>query len=194
MASIITTSTKTSVQIIVKLCGLLIILLFVLNITSILEWAIQLADTSLAVRLREMLDMLQSSGATTGNDTTVRITLYTYSLNSFISSPFLGSLGRRAYGCHSSLFDMFAAFGILGFTGIYGIIKPLLMSRKYFKIRGDLLSTRYLSFIIVVYLLFSCINISHRSEIMLVLLLITPLTLKLREKNIWKLKNESNPD
>ena len=72
--------------------------------------------------------LIFNSGQITG-DADVRVTLYTYSLMTFLRNPLLGfhmdCLNYNIIGMHSQLFDLMAATGVLGllaYSGIYAYI------------------------------------------------------------------------
>lgn len=183
--SIIASKTNNRSQMIRKVVCVIGILTIMLNFTSILEWAISLAEESLADRLKEVLNFIQSSGTEVGPDIGSRLRLYTLSLDTFIDNPLFGSWGNRAYGCHSTVLDALAAFGIFGFFGIYGIAGPLFRAKRKLQehsvVTNEISSEKYLTLLTLVFFSLSCVNISHTNDIMVAVILITPLVLKLHD-------------
>ena len=100
---------------------LFITLLFEIFNENIVNGLNNMADIidsqSVSMRLEELADTLQG-GAVTGEDITERSRTYTRSLENFIENPLIGNWytkGESSIGGHSTILDLLASTGILGF-------------------------------------------------------------------------------
>lgn len=155
-------------------CGVALLVVFFMSYETILDWAIGIADESMAQRLHEIKIFFQTSGEVAGSDMTSRWRLYTQSLDAFLAHPVYGSFGAQEFGCHSSFLDMLGAYGVFGALGIWGILSPYAVMRKYL-----LPEYRRIAFISLLTIsVLAIVNVMHSSEIMVAFLVVIPLSLR----------------
>lgn len=152
----------------IKLALLVLGILFAVNIYNILEFLISISNVDIANRLTELLNIIRYGNAASQSDTGSRLRLYAESLNAFLSNPVWGNFGSKPFGCHSTVLDLLAAYGICGFLGIMGLFKPLNVYRK----NSNIIQ---FSIIVLFFVLLASINMVIDSAIFLVIYVILPL-------------------
>lgn len=164
----------TRAQLIKKILLILLVISILIQYQNILQWLIGIADESMGQRLEELLIFLQTSGHVTGSDSQSRLELYQVSLQAFLQNPIVGNWGNRPFGCHSSFFDMLAAYGCFGFIGMAGLVRPLFLAKKRLVEKNK----KVIIYTLIIFSILACINVVHVSQIVLAVILIIPITLK----------------
>lgn len=159
------------------LIGILAIVIIIYS-DNIISFIIPYAGSELGNRLGELRAVIQYGGSSTG-DLATRFRLYKESLDAFASNPIWGSFGNKPFGNHSTLFDLLAAYGILGMVGYAGLLRPQLNATYVF--RKKKMAT-VIVITIISYLMLSIVNISVGSEIMVAFIIIVPLGLRLFDR------------
>lgn len=147
----------------------------IIALPSILEAIIAASETHLAVRLEEVLGFLTTQQLG-GNDMQARMKLYQRSIDVFMQSPVWGAFGTKAYGSHSTLLDILAAFGVAGLIGYFGMFRPVKLAKKHFVNDAQLMKVINITQLAAVIL--SIVNVLIGTETMLTLLVIVPLAAK----------------
>lgn len=167
----------------IKIAFMVLLFVIISNFSTIIELVIKYANTDLENRLNELL-LIRSNGIERASDINSRMRLYTISTYTFFDNPLWGTFGKGTFGGHSTFLDILASFGVIGFAGIYGICRPLILSYKM-RYKGSI-ERRYIFCIIAVFIVFATLNVALSSDILLACNLMIPLIFEKSRDEIEK--------
>lgn len=157
-----------------KMVFLVVLIIFLLNLDSILQYLISYAGDDMAMRLEELMRIREISAESSG-DIASRYRLYWKSFSNFLQNPFWGDFGGAGIGCHSTFIDLLGAYGLLGIFGIIGFLRPIQLTLKHCELRSVKYNLLIFFFMTIV---LATINVLIGSDIMLATTIAIPLFFK----------------
>ncbi|WP_303194449.1 hypothetical protein [Thomasclavelia spiroformis] len=166
-----------------KMIMIFLFIILLLNISTILNTLSNYVGEDLGQRLRELNDFLIGNKRTDG-DIATRVDIYLMSIEIFKNNIFFGSFGKKTFGGHSSILDMFASYGLIGVLVIYTFFKMYKLIVRNVNINQK----NIVKIVFFYYIILSFLNPSHISTIVISLFITLPLFLssyhqKFKNKN-----------
>lgn len=171
---------KNKFNIIILLMMLMIGALVFINIENLFYFLANLTSSpTIKVRLNEVGNILSGQKISSNYNLSLRLKLYNDSIQTFLSNPIFG-IGKETYrmgglvGGHSELFDSLAYFGL---SGAFFMFTGLFLNFKYISLKLPKPIKNIYTYIFVLFVAHSFLNLTYSSPILFILYLIIPFGL-----------------